>query len=477
MDKLGNRASAAVRWSVVTEASVKLAAPLSSMLLARLLSPEAFGVAAVAVVVLSFAEILSDSGFHKFIIQRSFRSETVLSAYASTAHTANLAIAFLLSLALIVFSSPLAAITGIAGHPDALMIAATAIPFIALGSVPSALMKRDLDFKSLFRVRVISVAVPFAVTVPFALILRSYHAIILGTAVSCAFTGAGAFLLRHDFIGRGFSRRRLGKMARFSLWSLAESLSVWLTTYIDIFIVSLALGKHELGVYRTATLTSGQILGLITASVTPVLFSSLSRTGSRQEFHNLFSRFQKSAALAVAPAGILLFIFADEITFLLLGPGWADAALLIGLWSLASVPAILISHFCSEAYRAMGKPGFSVLSQMLHLAAVVPVICLFTADFNTLCVARAAVRLQGVAVNVILIYLVCGISFSGMIANIGRPVIAALSMTAVLLLPADGFLLTWIIRPLGAMAIYFLFTLPVAGNRRAIGRFFKPQPR
>ena len=65
----------ATKWSTISEILAKLIAPLTNMLLARLLSPEAFGVVASITMVVNFADLLSDSGFQKYLIQHEFENE------------------------------------------------------------------------------------------------------------------------------------------------------------------------------------------------------------------------------------------------------------------------------------------------------------------------------------------------------------------------------------------------------------------
>lgn len=64
----------AAKWSVVTEVAAKLVTPISNMILARLLTPEAFGVVATATMVFSFADMFTDSGFQKYLVQHEFEN-------------------------------------------------------------------------------------------------------------------------------------------------------------------------------------------------------------------------------------------------------------------------------------------------------------------------------------------------------------------------------------------------------------------
>ena len=69
---LNEKATQSVKWSLLTEVLVKLISPITQLVLARILAPEAFGVVATVTMVTSFADMLSDSGFQNYLVQTIF---------------------------------------------------------------------------------------------------------------------------------------------------------------------------------------------------------------------------------------------------------------------------------------------------------------------------------------------------------------------------------------------------------------------
>lgn len=74
-DSLSGRAAAAAKWSIATETLVKAVSPVTQLVLARILSPEAFGMVATVTMVTSFADMFSDPGFQKYHVQHDFGLE------------------------------------------------------------------------------------------------------------------------------------------------------------------------------------------------------------------------------------------------------------------------------------------------------------------------------------------------------------------------------------------------------------------
>ena len=75
---INKKVGQATKWSSITEIIAKLISPITNMILARLLVPEAFGVVATITMVISFAEIFTDAGFQKYIIQHEFLDDEAL---------------------------------------------------------------------------------------------------------------------------------------------------------------------------------------------------------------------------------------------------------------------------------------------------------------------------------------------------------------------------------------------------------------
>ena len=66
---LGVKAALAAKWSIATQVIAKLISPVTTVILAHLLAPEAFAVIATVTMVVSFAEMFADAGFQKYLIQ------------------------------------------------------------------------------------------------------------------------------------------------------------------------------------------------------------------------------------------------------------------------------------------------------------------------------------------------------------------------------------------------------------------------
>lgn len=431
-ENLNAKVKNATKWSSITEIAAKLVAPLTNAILARLLVPEAFGVVATLTMVVSFAEIFTDAGFQKYLVQGRFDSEEELNNSTNVAFWTNLIFSLLVWGIIGCLAPQIAGLVGSPGCGMAVAVMSAQIPLLAFSSIQMARYRRDFDFKTLFVARMATALVPLVVTVPLAVVFKSYWALVAGT-LTRDLINAVILTAKSKWKPRfWYSFQELKRMLSFSLWTMVENVSVWLTGYVGTFIVSKVLDAHYLGLYKTTMSTIGSYMGLITAATTPVMFSALSRCQEDDgAFQEIFFKFQRMVAMLLFPLGFGLYVYRELATLILLGKQWLEVADFLGLWSLMSAVTIVLSHYNSEVFRSKGKPKLSFWTQVLHLVVLIPVLLwAVTKGFETLTVARSLVRLQLILVSCLMLQFVIGIRFSEVLKNVWPSLVASLVMAA-----------------------------------------------
>jgi len=419
-EELNKKIVTATKWSSVTEIAAKLVAPVTTMLLARILTPDAFGVLVTVMMVISFAEIFTDAGFQKFLIQHEFESDEELYQSTNVAFWTNFVFSLLIWGLIIIFSQPIANLVGSPNESTEIAVAGCCIPLAAFSSIQMALYKRGFDFKTLFYVRIVGVLIPLFVTVPLALYFRNCWALILGV-IAQNFSNALLLTLKSPWKpNRFYSFAKLKEMFSFSMWLTVELFSFWLISYLDFFFVGKLFSPYHLGLYRTSRTIVEQANSLVTSATTPVLYSSLSRLQNNiEDFKQLFFKFQKLVGLLIIPTGTLLFLFKDFIISLLLGVQWMEAAYFFGLWAFFSALTIVFSQYCSFVYLSLGRPKLSILVHIIHILFLLPSIYISAGyGFDFFCEVRAFMRLHLILVNLIVMYILIKISFLQMLRNV-----------------------------------------------------------
>ena len=418
---------AAAKWSLVTEVLAKLITPVTNIILAHILAPTAFGILATIMMVISFAEMLADAGFQKFLVQYEFESEDEKQKNVSVAFISNIVLAIVLWLVIIIWRDELAILVGNEGLGFPLAIMGAMLPLGAFSSIQMAMYRRSFNFKFLLSIRMITIITPLFISIPMALAGFDYWSLIAGLLAAHLFTAIALCVRQEKLISIYFSSTVFRKMFSFSAWSLAEAFSIWLTAWVDTFIISHFLNAYYLGLYKMPTAIVTTVMAIATSSMAPVLFSALSRHQHNQvEFEKTFLTFQRYMALFLVPLGVGMFVYQDFIVEILLGPQWKLAGIVLGSWALSSSLVTAISYLISEAFRAKGMPNVSFLAQMAHLFVLIPVIYVCVQyDFTSFVYARSIVRVQMIAVLLYLLAIYVGMNAWLVIRNIKSYIIAS----------------------------------------------------
>ena len=183
MNDIQKKTSNALKWSSLAEIIAKIITPITNMILARLLTPEAFGVVATVTMVISFADMFSDSGFQKYLVQHEFINNDHLQKSANVAFTCNLVISIILWGVISLFNNQISVLVGNPGLGVVIVVAGCSLPITSFSSIQSALFRRKLNYKVICYARVASAIVPFVITVPLAMLGFSYWSLIIGTII------------------------------------------------------------------------------------------------------------------------------------------------------------------------------------------------------------------------------------------------------------------------------------------------------
>lgn len=473
-ESLGTKTVRATKWSLVTQVASKLISPITTLVLAHLMAPEVFGVVALVTMVTSFADLFSDAGFQKYLIQHEYENEGRYRLSANVAFWTNLGVSLFLWGLIVVFREELATLVGDPTIGLAIAVACASLPLTALVSVQTAVYQRRFDFRALFFSKVGSSLVILLVSVPLALLGMGYWSMIAGTIASNLLLAVWLTVRSNWKPGLQYSLSELREMLSFSVWTLVEALSIWATSWAGAFVLGSMMDTYHLGLYNTSVSLANAVVGIVTGAVNPVIFASLSRLqGDRVKFDDAYYRMQKYLGFAVVPVAAALFVFSDAVVGLYLGDAWVETATFFGLYSLASAFVIVFSHISSNAYRALGRPRWSLLGQLAFLCFLVPSLVVGAlGGWEFFSVVVPAMRLIGsLVVNLTICRFLMGLSPFRMVSNL-RWVYAA---TAAVSLPCYAA-----IRVLGIgyagqcalavayFAVFFILTLLIKDLRQVM---------
>lgn len=362
----------ASKWSMLSEVAYRAISPIVFLVMARLLSPEDYGVMSVATIILGFVQLIGDLGLSRVIVQRNF-DKLRLGDIATVAFWTNLVLG--LGIFLILFmSSHLIAV--LLGEPKAglvIKIMSIQVIFYSLMSVQNALLQRSLDFKLLFYVRLTTVIFPALASIPLAYFGFGYWALVAGNLFGVIMNTFALWKVSNWRPRIYYDIKILIDSLRFSLWNTVEALVSWLFGWGDAMLVAAYLSTQSLGLFTTGNNAVQIIFTVFLSPLLPVVFSSLSRLQSNEEnFKSFFLSAHKIICMISFPVGVGLFLFADLIEHAIFGQNWNGVGWIIGVLGLMN-GVIFFVKLNGEGYRAKGRAEVNTIIMLINLVIYIPV--------------------------------------------------------------------------------------------------------
>ena len=373
-----NTITHSLKWSSLAESCVKLITPVTMMILARLLSPEAFGVIAVCNMIIYFADIFADAGFAKYIVQADFKDNDELNKCATVAFWSHFSLAIGIWVIILIFSPSLANFLGIAGHQEVITISTLQLVLMAMISTQLGLIRRKFEFKKAFFARITTTVSIFIITIPLAFYTRSYWSLIIGHLGGYLINAIVLICLSRWIPSWFYSFTLLKKMFSFSFWSMMEGLAHWFIFWFDVFIVSQLFSTYLVGLYKNSTSIILSFITMITASISPVLLSTLSRLKNDESYTDIYMSVSTLLMYLILPVCTLIFFCREFVTLVLLGSKWMEGAMIIGCWALMLGVSIFIYSFPAEIFKSKGIPKYLFLYQLSYIIIMVP-LCVCSA--------------------------------------------------------------------------------------------------
>ena len=423
----------AANMSMLAELLAKIIVPIINMILARILSPEIFGIVASINIVTSFTDIFTEAGFQKYLIQEEFENDEKLYKYTNVAFITNLALSVLLWGIISVFNEQIATVLGNAGTGVAIIVAMGQLPITAFSSIQTAIYRRKLEFKVLLESRLIVALTPLIITVPMALLGFGYWSLIIGTLMAKLFSAIWLTIKSKWKPKIFFDFMILKDMFAKSMTLMAETISKWLCDYFDIIVISTSVSAYYLGLYKNSYQMVNSIMTLFTTALIPVLLSSLSRLNNQDEnkFCGVYLLVQKILAYILLPLGLGLFLYKELATDILFGDAWAEASSIVGIIAISLSIKLIFVDTTNTVFIARGRPKLSVLTNLVYLVTLLPVAIFTIRDsFWAYLYVKNAMVLIYIGLGLLLMYRYKIVRIRKVLINIAKPFVATIMMGA-----------------------------------------------
>ncbi len=337
-------------WLIGLRWAMRLIGVVSTVLLARLLTPRDFGIVAVAMILVGLFEMLNLTGQAAAIV----RHEAPTREHYDSAWTVSVLIGLAVA-ALILIAAPLSRVYF--HEPRAVPV----IQCLALRAVLQGLenigtvdFRRDLRFDRFFVYNVCTKILQFVLTVALAFTLRNYWALVAGILVSQLSRTILSYVMS-PFRPR-ISFACTGEIWSFSIWTFAQSVAMYLQTQVDNIAIGGIAGSTMMGRYTVAKDIATSPTQEIIAPMVTALFPVMSKCRRNPvELNALYLRMLGWSAMICVSTGVGVSMVAGDLVQVVMGPKWIDATPLVIWMALNAATASLLSG-TPTLLDVLGKP-------------------------------------------------------------------------------------------------------------------------
>jgi lipopolysaccharide exporter len=454
-ESLTGRAVRSFAWSALSFGGSKFLVFASTVVLARVLTPQDFGIVADAMAILLFFDVVLDLGVGAALI---YEQQQGVTDRVQTAFTLNLVVSITLAGLGVLLTPAIAAFFGLASHEDVFRVLFIYLLIRGLGQVQDSVLQRDLRFGRRAAVEIcrgvarasVSIALALAGLGVWALVGGLMAGELAGTALAWWAVG----FLPSFRLDRTAVRALMGFGLTFIMLKVVDAIGI----DSDYLVVGHRLGATQQGYYsmgyRLPELTLTSLYWIFGAVAFPIY--SAARTRGRQTSILAMLRAMRMITLFSFPAGILLALMSRDLIIVLFSAKWSPAIEPMVLISLTT--AVTSIGFASgDLFPANGRPG-TLLALNVPLTTLLVVGYVVAAPYGIVAVAAVhlVLSIPYQAIRLLLVDRLLGTSLAQDLSAMGPAACASLGVLAVAL-PLR------LVLPEGALSLIALGITGVAG--------------
>lgn len=340
-------------------------------ILARLLSPDDFGIVAIATVIISFFAIFTDMGLSPAIIQNKTLTQDDLTNIYSFTFWTGIAVALLFFIA----SWPISAYYDSPILRTLCQLLSINLFFASVNIVPGALFYKNKEFKFIaIRSFVIQITAGTGAVIA-ALSGAGLYALLITPIVSSILIYIISFHRYPQHLRMTLGLSSIRKIFSYSVYQFLFNVICYFSRNLDKLLIGKHMGMSDLGYYEKSYRLMMLPLQNITQVVTPVMHPIFSDfQDDKMKLATSYERIIRFLAFIGLPLSVLLFFTAEEVTLIIFGNQWLPSVAVFRILALSVGIQIILSS-SGSIFQAAGDTRSlficGLFSSTLNVAGIV----------------------------------------------------------------------------------------------------------
>lgn len=352
---IGQAVSSSLKWMAGMRLLSQILMWIATLLVIRILSPEDYGLMALASVVIGLLEVLDDMGLADALVKKKDPSKTYIKQVFSV-----LMILSILFYALLYFTAPLIA-TFYEDERLTLIIHVLGLQLLirTFFYVPDGIMRRNMDFRSISIINFIATFVQSAVTITLAFTGFGVWALVLGALTATIIKTIGSLIVTRYICLPDFRFREIVEDIKFGALIVVNRLLYYFYDSSDTLIIGKVLGSNLMGTYAVSKQIAELPIDKFMRILNEVGFSAFSTIqDDHEKMKYLLCKAVRVLSLTVFPVFMGISCVSPELVSVVLGEKWISAT--IPLQIISAVMALKMMNITEPLLFAMGRPDVSV---------------------------------------------------------------------------------------------------------------------
>ena len=425
---LSRSVASGVAWMLALRMSLRALGLVSTVILARLLTPEDFGIVAIAMAIFALLHLVKDFGFDTVIIQMKEPKKE----HYDTAWTFNLIFGLALALILVSLSGFIASLYATPGLEPLIWAVSGLFIIGGLESVGTLDFRKNMTFEKEFQLKIL----PKLIGIPFTLLiaywLRSYWALTIGTIItqmSSLFVGYWMHSYRPKL-----ELKAAGELFNFSKWLMANNFIYYVNNRSPELIIGKMLSPHAAGLFSVSTEIGMMVTTEFSAAVSRASYPGYAKvSGNLYDLKKLYLKVLSYNSFFLFPMALGFYSVADLIVPIFLGDQWLDIIPIVKTIAIGGLLMALNSN-AGYVFMAIGNPRLSTILGAIRILVFIPILIYFVDRDGIIGAAWAVLWATAIMFGVTNIALInwLPIALGDLFKAFHRPLISSMVMVLVI---------------------------------------------
>ena len=371
MNTLTTKVASGSKWMIAIKIIGRGSSIISALILANLLTPKEFGLVAVASLLISLFNTLTEFGLKQSLI---FESNKNAELFLNSAWSIELVRGFSTFLLMFLFSNYAAEFFNKPESAEIIRVLAL-VPLIkSFSSARIIFLEKKIKYKKQFIYDLSALTGPIIISIPLAFILQSVWALVIGNLIGALIQVFVSYYIAPYKPKLSIDLKHFIKMFGFGKWIFFGSIFSYFAMELDTYAAAKYFDTTLLGIYTVGfTLANKPIIELGKA-INKVLFPAFSIM--KDDLNRIRAAYLKASSMYyifLIPLPIILYLISNDIFQLFLNDKWEGLVVVLEILSIATLFRVIVSPSTS-LFKGIGKPNYVFyMSVIRFIGLIIPI--------------------------------------------------------------------------------------------------------